>query len=147
VLRDVFAGPRTTTRDEVIQQRSGLFARLARRDIRPARRMSLSGRGVTMTAATVHSASLVKPSRQLPPAIAPNACDTSRSPFLVIHGLVDRMCDVSGGQATAESIPGAELVLIEGMGHNLPPGLRSQLAERIAEFVWRSEGRRAITKS
>jgi pimeloyl-ACP methyl ester carboxylesterase len=47
------------------------------------------------------------------------------------------MCDVSGGRATAEAIPGAELVLIEGMGHNLPPGLRSQLAARIVEFVWR----------
>jgi pimeloyl-ACP methyl ester carboxylesterase len=62
-------------------------------------------------------------------------------PTLVIHGLADRMCDVSGGRATAEAIPGAELVLIEGMGHDLPQGLRSQLAERIAEFVWRAEGR------
>jgi len=61
-------------------------------------------------------------------------------PTLVIHGAADRLCDVSGGQATAEAIPGAELVLIEGMGHNLPPGLRSQLAERIAEFVWRAKG-------
>jgi pimeloyl-ACP methyl ester carboxylesterase len=51
------------------------------------------------------------------------------------------MCDVSGGRATAEAIPGAELVLIDGMGHDLAPGLRSQLAERIAEFVWRAEGR------
>jgi pimeloyl-ACP methyl ester carboxylesterase len=51
------------------------------------------------------------------------------------------MCDVSGGRATAEAIPGAELVLIEGMGHGLPPGLRSQLAGRIAEFVWRAEVR------
>jgi pimeloyl-ACP methyl ester carboxylesterase len=58
-------------------------------------------------------------------------------PALVIHGIADKMCDVSGGRATAEAIPGAELVLIEGMGHNLPPGLRSQLAARIAEFVWR----------
>jgi pimeloyl-ACP methyl ester carboxylesterase len=57
----------------------------------------------------------------------------------VIHGVADRMCDVSGGRATAEAIPGAELVLIEGMGHNLPPGLRSQLAERIAGFVCRAE--------
>jgi pimeloyl-ACP methyl ester carboxylesterase len=60
-------------------------------------------------------------------------------PTLVIHGLVDRMCDVSGGRAVAEAIPGAELVLIEGMGHNLPPGLRDELAERIAAFVLRHE--------
>jgi pimeloyl-ACP methyl ester carboxylesterase len=59
----------------------------------------------------------------------------------VIHGLADRMCDVSGGRATAEAIAGAELVLIEAMGHDLPPGLRLQLAARIADFVWRAEGR------
>jgi hypothetical protein len=39
------------------------------------------------------------------------------------------------------TIPGAELVLIERMGHDLPPGLQSQLAASIAEFVWRAEGR------
>ena len=58
-------------------------------------------------------------------------------PTLVIHGAADRMCDVSGGRATAAAIPGAELSVIEGMGHNLPPGLRPHLADRIAKFVWR----------
>ena len=58
----------------------------------------------------------------------------------MIHGLADRMCDASGGRATAEAIPGAELMLIEGMGHDMPPGLRLELADRIADFVWRVEG-------
>ena len=62
-------------------------------------------------------------------------------PTLVIHGLADRMCDPSGGRATAEAIPGAELVLIEGLGHNLPPGLRPEPATRIADFIWRVEAR------
>ncbi len=62
------------------------------------------------------------------------------APALVIHGLADRMCDVSGGRATAAAIPGAELVLIEGLGHNLPPGARPTLARHIAEFVWKVEG-------
>jgi pimeloyl-ACP methyl ester carboxylesterase len=44
-------------------------------------------------------------------------------PTLVLHGLADTMCDPSGGRATAAAIPGAELVLIDGMGHNIPPGL------------------------
>lgn len=57
-------------------------------------------------------------------------------PALVIHGLADRMCDPSGGRATAAAIPGADLVLIEGLGHGLPPGLRLQLAARIADFIW-----------
>lgn len=51
-------------------------------------------------------------------------------PALVIHGLTDTICDVSGGRATAAAIPGAELVLIDGMGHNLPPGLWERFAVR-----------------
>lgn len=42
-------------------------------------------------------------------------------PAFVIHGLADTLCDVSGGRATAAAVPGAELVLIDGMGHNLRP--------------------------
>jgi pimeloyl-ACP methyl ester carboxylesterase len=64
-----------------------------------------------------------------------------QTPTLVVHGLADRMCNVSGGRATAEAISGAELELIEGMGHDLPPGLRSQLANLISDFIWRVENR------
>lgn len=41
-------------------------------------------------------------------------------PTLVIHGLADRMVHVSGGRATAAAVPGSELILIKGMGHDLP---------------------------
>ena len=67
-------------------------------------------------------------------------------PALVIHGLADTMCDVSGGRATAAAIPGAELMLIEGMGHNLPSGLWDQLADLIAAVVRRSEAARGATR-
>ncbi|VVJ16504.1 Hydrolase [Amycolatopsis camponoti] len=43
-----------------------------------------------------------------------------RLPALVVHGDADPLIDVSGGKATAEAIPGAELLVIPGMGHNLP---------------------------
>jgi pimeloyl-ACP methyl ester carboxylesterase len=46
-----------------------------------------------------------------------------RVPAAVIHGSNDRMVHVSGGRATAAAIPGAELVVIDGMGHDLPPKL------------------------
>jgi pimeloyl-ACP methyl ester carboxylesterase len=46
-----------------------------------------------------------------------------RVPAAVIHGTADKMVHVSGGRATAAAIPGAELVLVEGMGHDLPPKL------------------------
>ena len=63
-------------------------------------------------------------------------------PALVMHGAADKMCDVSGGRATAAAIPGAELVLFEGMGHDLPRALWSEMATRIASVVARGEQRR-----
>ena len=39
-------------------------------------------------------------------------------PAVVVHGAADPLIDVSGGVATAEAIPGAELIVIEGMGHD-----------------------------
>lgn len=63
-------------------------------------------------------------------------------PTLVIHGAADKMCDVSGGRATAAAIPGAELVVVDGMGHDLPRALWPQLATKIAEVVQRGEARR-----
>jgi pimeloyl-ACP methyl ester carboxylesterase len=63
-------------------------------------------------------------------------------PTLVVHGLADKLCDPSGGRATAEAISGAELMLIEGMGHDLPRALWEQLADRVAAVVERGEARR-----
>ncbi len=41
-------------------------------------------------------------------------------PTVVIHGEADPLIDVSGGRATAAAVPGAELLVIPGMGHDLP---------------------------
>ncbi|MGH3941172.1 MAG: alpha/beta fold hydrolase [Pseudonocardiaceae bacterium] len=60
-------------------------------------------------------------------------------PTLVIHGAEDPLCDVSGGRATAQAIPGAELVIIDGMGHDLPPALWPEITSRIAALVHRVE--------
>jgi pimeloyl-ACP methyl ester carboxylesterase len=63
-------------------------------------------------------------------------------PALVIHGSADRMCDVSGGRATAAAIPRAELRVIDGMGHDLPRALWPELVTRIATVIARGEARR-----
>jgi pimeloyl-ACP methyl ester carboxylesterase len=60
-------------------------------------------------------------------------------PVVVIHGSADPLVDVSGGRATAEAIPGASLIVIEGMGHDLPKGLWQELAARIADHAHRVE--------
>jgi len=62
-------------------------------------------------------------------------------PALVIHGDGDKLVDVSGGRATAGAIPNAELLVIEGMGHDLPAALWPEIAARIAGIVERGEAR------
>ena len=52
-------------------------------------------------------------------------------PTLVIHGDADTLVTPSGGRRTAELVPDAELLVIEGMGHDLPPALWSQVVEAV----------------
>jgi pimeloyl-ACP methyl ester carboxylesterase len=56
-----------------------------------------------------------------------------RVPTLVIHGDKDRFVPPSGGRATAKAIPGARLLTIAGMGHDLPRGAWPQIIDAIAE--------------
>jgi len=60
-------------------------------------------------------------------------------PTLVIHGAADRMIGVSDGRATAAAIPGAELIVIDGMGHDLPRALWPELAGHIGDLIARVE--------
>jgi len=60
------------------------------------------------------------------------------APTLVIHGEDDPLIAVSGGDATAAAIPGAKLVRIPGMGHDLPPALWPQFIDAIVENAERA---------
>jgi pimeloyl-ACP methyl ester carboxylesterase len=53
---------------------------------------------------------------------------------LVMHGDSDTLIDVSGGRRTAELIPDARFVEIEGMGHDYPPELWDRWVEEVATF-------------
>ena len=59
-------------------------------------------------------------------------------PTLVVHGLADRMVHVSGGRATAAAVPGAELLLVDGMGHDLPADLYPTLVDAISRVAARA---------
>jgi pimeloyl-ACP methyl ester carboxylesterase len=76
------------------------------------------------------------PGRQLAAIIASGdrtaELRTIRSPTLVIHGSTDRMVARSGGVATARAIPGARLMIVEGMGHDLPEAAWAQLVDATA---------------
>lgn len=52
-------------------------------------------------------------------------------PVVVLHGADDPLVQPIGGEQTAAAIPGAELRVIPGMGHDLPPGLHDTFAEAI----------------
>jgi pimeloyl-ACP methyl ester carboxylesterase len=53
-------------------------------------------------------------------------------PTLVIHGTADTLVQPSGGERTAEVIPDAKLLVVEGMGHDLPPALWPQMIDAVA---------------
>jgi pimeloyl-ACP methyl ester carboxylesterase len=62
---------------------------------------------------------------------------TIAAPTVVLHGEADPLVQPPGGKATAEAIPGAELVTYPGMGHNLPRDLWSDIADRITAVAAR----------
>lgn len=59
-------------------------------------------------------------------------------PTLVIHGTADPLVAASGGRATARAIPGARLMLIEGMGHDLPRGAWPRILDGIVDNAARA---------
>jgi pimeloyl-ACP methyl ester carboxylesterase len=63
------------------------------------------------------------------------ALKTVTVPTLVIHGSDDPLLPVEQGRATAEAVPGAELLIIEGMGHDLPDKVWPLLVSRIVQHT------------
>jgi pimeloyl-ACP methyl ester carboxylesterase len=56
-------------------------------------------------------------------------------PATVIHGDADPLVMPSGGRATAAAIPGARLVIVPGMGHDMPRMLWPQIIEEIVRLA------------
>jgi pimeloyl-ACP methyl ester carboxylesterase len=83
--------------------------------------------------------SLAGTARQLAAILASGsrkeALQTVTAPTLVIHGDADPLVPVQGGMDTANSIPGARLLIIEGMGHDLPPALAPRVISAIVSHA------------
>ena len=60
-------------------------------------------------------------------------------PTLVIHGRQDSLVTLSGGEATAAAIPGAELLVFGRMGHDMPAIYWPQMADAIFNIAVRGE--------
>ena len=56
-------------------------------------------------------------------------------PTLVIHGTADNLVQPSGGDRTAEVIPDAKLLVVDGMGHDLAPPLWPQIIGALVDHA------------
>jgi pimeloyl-ACP methyl ester carboxylesterase len=134
-MKALFGGPPAVTRQDVIDRQIRAFSVVGSPGFPTERKLVVASaelaydRGydpiglARQAIASVASGDRTKPLQHI------------NLPTLVIHGLDDVMCDVSGGRATATAIPKSKLVLIKGMGHNLPQGLWSEFAQHIADIV------------
>jgi len=61
------------------------------------------------------------------------------APTLVVHGTRDRLVAPSGGRATARAIRGARLMMVQGMGHDMPRAVWPRLIDAIAEHATRAD--------
>ncbi len=66
------------------------------------------------------------------------ALKTLTVPTLVIHGRHDPLVPLEGGLDTHQAVADAELLLIDGMGHNMPEPLWDQIIDRIAQLTARA---------
>lgn len=62
-----------------------------------------------------------------------------RTRTLVLHGAADTLIRPEGGRHTAECIPGAELKIVEGWGHNFPRLAIPMLVDIMTTFIEKVE--------
>jgi pimeloyl-ACP methyl ester carboxylesterase len=68
-------------------------------------------------------------------------------PTLVIHGKDDRLVSPSGGRATARAIPGAKLLMLDDMGHDLPRPLCPKLIDAIVQHAERATEKEVVASA
>jgi pimeloyl-ACP methyl ester carboxylesterase len=133
----IILGPSDIDRDSIIQRRLDLERVIgSRTHFDPERVAKQTGDAYD------RCFNLAGVARQLCAAVA-SGSRTSQlrhvtTPTLVMHGDVDNLIDISGGIRTAESVPGARFVVLEGMGHDLSPFYWDQLVEEIGAHAQRT---------
>ncbi|MEJ2011508.1 MAG: alpha/beta hydrolase [Anaerolineales bacterium] len=67
--------------------------------------------------------------------IAPSALARLEIPTLVVHGSDDPLLPATHGRRLARIMPDAKLLLVEGLGHEFPPGVWPQVVPAIADLI------------
>jgi pimeloyl-ACP methyl ester carboxylesterase len=68
-------------------------------------------------------------------------------PTLVVHGQVDPLIPVEGGRRIAAAIPAAELLEIDGMGHDLPRLVWDRILDKLDDVVYRGEAGAGLARA
>ncbi len=131
--------PPATSRDEVIERSAGSACIMTGKGF-PADEDRARARAALAYDRCFHPAGMA---RQMAAVIASgsrrDALASLAVPTLVIHGDDDPLVSVEAGYDTADAIPGARLLVIEGMGHALPPGARPRIVDAISELTRAAE--------
>jgi pimeloyl-ACP methyl ester carboxylesterase len=70
-----------------------------------------------------------------------------KAPTVVIHGKDDRLINPSGGRATAKAIPGARLVMVDDMGHDLPQPVWRKIIDAIVDNTKRASDKEVVASA
>lgn len=135
VLRALLGKPRAPTQEAILDHYVHLFRTIGSPGF-PTDEAVLRERILQSTRRGYHPAGTV---RQLA-AVAADARRADelakiQAPTLVMHGLADPLVPFACGQDTARRIPGAKLVAVPGMGHDLPPGVVDRLLTHLLPHV------------
>jgi len=137
-LMPAMIAPRSGGRDEYVENSATFWQKIASPDYPEPLQEAIDraevtwDRGFSASGVVRHMlAILTQPNRTA-------ALGDLTIPTAVMHGLKDRMVHVSGGRATARAIPGCELVLVPGMGHDIPAALFDQIVSVVARTASRA---------
>ncbi|MGD9995680.1 MAG: alpha/beta fold hydrolase [Ilumatobacteraceae bacterium] len=136
--RDALIGPRPTTRDGVVDA-AVTRGRILRGGGFPFDEDMIRRRaGAAFDRAEYPAGRARQVAAVLASGDRTDALRSVRVPTVVIHGDADPLVHLSGGEATAAAIPDARLVVIPGMGHELPAGAWPLVVEAFAENATRA---------
>jgi pimeloyl-ACP methyl ester carboxylesterase len=146
-LSVLFRPPNSTSRDDLIEA-SMLVQKALSSPGFPASEAEMRARAERRTdRAPFDPAGLARQSAALIVAPPRNALLRQvRCPTLVLHGDSDPVIPAAAAKDTAESIPGAELIIVPGMGHDFAPALGPVYLTHIGDFVSRVEGESAAAE-
>ena len=139
-LKVLFTPPKSTRRDDLIETSIRVQHALASPGYPKSESEIRAFAEQVVDRAPYDPAGLARQSAALIAARPRNALlKRVRCPALVLHGADDPVLPVAGAIDTAESVPGAELIIVPGMGHDFPEPLVPICVKHIGDFVVKAE--------